>query len=127
MRKGFPRTIIKKSKRGGFGLFAAENIPVGAKIIEYVGEKIDLREYRRRTRFYDSIGFNCLFGLTDQVVIDGLVGGNESRFINHSVTKTNVVPIIERSRIWFYAEKDVKSGEELLFDYGFDPRPKAKR
>ena len=28
---------------------------------------------------------------------------------------------------WFYANRDIDNGEELLFDYGFDPRRDAKR
>lgn len=127
MKKRYPRTEIRKSKHGGFGLFAAQKIPVGTKIVEYIGEKIGLREYRRRARFYDSVGFNALFGLNSQTVIDGLIGGNESRFINHSATRDNVIPIVENDRIWFYAQKDLRIGEELLFDYGFDPSRKTKR
>jgi histone-lysine N-methyltransferase EZH2 len=60
-------------------------------------------------------------------VIDGLIGGNESRFINHSNKRYNVEPAIERGRIWFYANRDIDNGEELLFDYGFDPRREFKR
>jgi len=83
--------------------------------------RIGPREYRRRTRFYDSIGYHPLFNLSADLVVDGLIGGNESRFINHSATKANVEPAIERGRIWFYANRDIEAGEELLFDYGFDP------
>jgi SET domain-containing protein len=37
------------------------------------------------------------------------------------------VAAAERGRIWFYANRDIDNGEELLFDYGFDPRRDAKR
>lgn len=125
MKKRLPQTCILKSKYGGFGLFAAEAIEDGSRIIDYIGEKIGLREYRRRSRFYDSIGYNPLFDLGPGVVIDGLIGGNESRFINHSVRKANLVPAVERGKIWFYASRDIEVGEELLFDYGFDPSLKT--
>jgi SET domain-containing protein len=122
-----PRTEIGKSKYGGLGLFAAEDIAGGARVVEYIGERIAHKEASRRERFYDSIGYHPLFDLTDKVVIDGLIGGNESRFINHSKKRYNVEPAIERGRIWFYANRDIDNGEELLFDYGFDPRRDAKR
>ena len=67
-----------------------------------------------------------MFNLTPDIVIDGLIGGNESRFINHSVRHANVEPAIERGRIWFYANRDIDGGEELLFDYGFDPRRRKR-
>ena len=127
MKKQLPRTEIRKSKYGGFGLFATELIAGGTRVVDYVGERIGPREYRRRGRFYDSIGYHPLFDLSAGVVIDGLIGGNESRFINHSATKANVEPAVERGRIWLYANRDVESGEELLLDYGFDPRRKTKR
>lgn len=125
MKKRFPRTEIRKAKHG-FGLFAAEDIEGGSRIINYAGEKIGPREYRRRERFYDSIGYHPLFDLSEGVVIDGLIGGNESRFINHSAKKANVDPVVERGTVWFYANREIDRGEELLLDYGFDPK-KTKR
>lgn len=127
MKKRLPRTVIRKSRHGGFGLFAAEAIEGGARVVDYVGERIGLREAARRERFYNSVGYHPLFNLTDMIVIDGLIGGNEGRFINHSAKKGNIEPAIERGAIWFYANRDIDSGEELLFDYGFDPRRTYKR
>jgi hypothetical protein len=42
------------------------------------------REYRRRTRIYDWIGYHPLFDLSTEVVVDGLIGRNESLFIKCS-------------------------------------------
>jgi SET domain-containing protein len=127
LKRRLPRTEIRKSRHGGVGLFAADAISGGARVVEFVGERIDRKEASRRERFYDSIGYHPLFDLTEKVVVDGLIGGNESRFINHSKHRYNVEPAIERGRIWFYANRDIDSGEELLFDYGFDPRKEAGR
>lgn len=109
---------IKKSKISGLGLFAADDIGWGQRIIEYVGQKISVREGNRREKFYDKIGANYLFSLNDKYDIDGLVGGNESRFINHSSKNFNCVPIRENGKIYLYSYKDIGKGEELLFDYG---------
>jgi SET domain-containing protein len=124
--KRLPRMEIRKSKYGGFGLFAAEAIEGGSRIIDYIGEKLDMREAKRRERFYDSIGYQPLFDVGPDLTIDGLVGGNESRFINHSARRANVEAAIERGKVWFYANRDIDAGEELLLDYGFDPRARSR-
>lgn len=112
------KLIVKKSKISGLGLFTDEDIGWGKKIIEYIGEKIKTAEGDRRSKFYDKIGVNYLFELDDKNDIDGLVGGNESRFINHSSKNFNCVPIRENGRIYIHAYRDIEKGEELLFDYG---------
>jgi len=54
--------------------------------------------------------------------VDGSVGGNESRFINHS-TKPNIGALRENDwGIVFYSLDDIAKGEELTFNYGFDPK-----
>jgi len=53
--------------------------------------------------------------------VDGLLGGNESRFINHSL-QPNVGAMRDEHGIVFYALDDVAAGEELTFNYGFDPK-----
>jgi len=111
---------VKKSKISGLGLFATKDIPWGMKIIEYTGEKISNKEYERRTKFYDKIGVNYLFDLDEKTTIDGLVGGNESRFINCSKENPNLCVIREKGKILFYSYGDIKKGDELTFDYGND-------
>jgi SET domain-containing protein len=81
-----------------------------------------VKEVKRRQKFYDSIGFTCLMQFGDGQGIDGVVGGNESRFINHS-TQPNVGALRESEwRIVFYSLDDIAQGEELTFNYGFDPK-----
>src|SRR5947207_6348118 len=81
----YPRLFIADSKIHGLGLFAAEDIEWGQRLIEYRGQRLSKNEARRRQRFYDSIGFTCLMQFADGRALDGITGGNESRFINHSV------------------------------------------
>ena len=86
------------------------------------GEALSKKEMKRRQKFYDSIGFTCLMQFGDGQGIDGVVGGNESRFINHS-TQANVGALRESEwRIVFYSLDDIAQGEELTFNYGFDPK-----
>lgn len=89
--------------------------------IEYQGQPLSNKEVKRRQTFYDSIGFTCLMQFSDGRGIDGVVGGNESRFINHS-TEPNVGALRESEwRILFYSLDDIAQGDELTFNYGFDP------
>jgi uncharacterized protein len=110
---------VARSRIHGRGLFAEAPIPSGARIIEYTGEKIDLVEGRRRDRFYNSIGYTLLFRLATHYV-DALIGGNDSIYINHS-TAPNAEAVETRGRLWIEALRDIAPGEEITFDYGFDP------
>ncbi len=121
-RPRYPRLFVARSKIQGLGLFAGEDIEWGQRLIEYQGQLISKKEAQRRRRFYDSIGFTCLMEFGDGQAIDGILGGNESRFINHS-PKPNVAALREdEAKIVFYSLDDIAKGEELTFDYGFDPR-----
>jgi uncharacterized protein len=111
---------IKKSKLHGLGLFAGEDIPWGKFVIEYTGQKITFAESNRREKFYNRLRQTYVFEYDDKYDIDGFVGGNESRFINHSKTP-NLCVIRERGKILFYSHRNIKKGEELTFDYGFEP------
>src|SRR5215510_8327464 len=116
-----PRLFVARSEIHGLGLFAGEDIEWGQRIIEFEGQRLSAREVRRRQKFYDSIGFTCLMEFGNGEGVDGLLGGNESRFINHSL-QPNVGAMRDEHRIVFYALDDVAAGEELTFNYGFDPK-----
>ena len=113
--------FVAHSKIHGLGLFAGEDIEWGRRLVEFRGQPLSSQEVARRQRFYDSIGFTCLIQFGNGHGVDGVVGGNESRFINHSL-QPNVCAIREGEwRIVFYSLSDIEQGEELTFNYGFDP------
>lgn len=109
---------IRKSKIHGLGLFATRDIPWGTYIGTYTGQKITKKESTRREKFYNSIGVTYLFELNTTHDIDGLIDGNEMRFINHS-EKANVTSIRRNGKIEYWSYDNIKKGEELLFDYGY--------
>jgi SET domain-containing protein len=126
-RRGYPRLYVARSKIHGLGLFAGEDIEWGRRLIEYQGERLLEKEVVRRQKFYDSVGFTCLIQFSSGEGIDGFCGGNESRFINHSVYP-NVAAIREKPwRLVFYSLEDIAKDEELTFNYGFNPETKEKR
>lgn len=116
---------VLRSRIHGRGLFAQQNIPAGTWVMKYEGQKISRKEGDRRERFYRSIGYSLLFDLDDHYV-DGLIGGNDAIYINHS-KKPNLEALHRRGGVWFQALSDIKKGDELTFDYGFTPEKPRKK
>jgi len=114
-----------RSKIHGGGLYARKLIPVGTRVIEYVGERITKAEAARREehrlarRGAGQDGCVYVFELNRRHDIDGAVSWNTARLINHSC-EGNCEPEIIRGRIWIIALRDIPAGEEITYDYGFD-------
>ena len=51
--------------------------------------------------------------------LDGDVDDNDPKYINHSCNPNCEVDIID-GKVWLDTIKDIKKGEELSFNYGFD-------
>jgi SET domain-containing protein len=107
--------IFKASSIHGLGGFAKMDFARGARILEYVGEKIDKQESARRCEANNVY----IFDLNDRQDIDGNVDWNSARFLNHSCTP-NCEALLDEDRIWLVAKLDIRAGEELTFNYGFD-------
>jgi uncharacterized protein len=115
------RLQVRRSGIHRLGIFTAEPIPAGVKIIEYGGERISRRENRRRFLriLKDHKGaFNCLARLSSYWAIDGAVGGTGAELVNHSC-EPNVGPRRERGHLWFVSLRRIRKGEELVADYDF--------
>ena len=58
----------------------------GQFVMEYVGEVLDFREFKNRTKQYAKMNIvhHYFMALTADEVIDATMKGNISRFINHS-------------------------------------------
>ncbi|WP_408242654.1 MULTISPECIES: SET domain-containing protein [Paraburkholderia] len=65
-------------------MFALQAIPAGQRILEYRGEVTSWRRASARHRRSGMHGHTFIFGLADGRVIDGSVGGNSARWLNHS-------------------------------------------
>ena len=106
---------FRASSIHGLGSFAAEPIRAGRLILEYVGEKITKNESLRRCE----AGNAFIFELDDEWDIDGGVGWNPARFLNHSCAPNCDAEYIE-GQIWIVARREIAPGEELTFNYGYD-------
>ena len=99
----------------GTGGFAKLDIAAGTRVIEYVGEKITKAESLRRCESNNEY----IFSLGDEADLDGNVPGNPARFLNHSCDP-NCEAEPDGGRIWIVARRDIRAGEEITFNYGYD-------
>jgi SET domain-containing protein len=97
----------------GRGLFAGCTIPARAKIGEFEGEVITIREARRRAKGRKVVAIVEL----ERRAIDATYTGRGFRFINHSC-KPNTFTRLTADRAEFYALRRIRKGEELTVDYG---------
>ncbi len=118
MRKPFFE--IRSSSIQGSGAFAIRRIRGGTRIIEYTGERIT--QAKANARYGDDSSeypHVLLFTLDRRTIIDGGVGGNEARFINHSC-EPNCQTVVEKKRLYVEALRTIQEREELTFDYHLD-------
>ncbi len=112
------RLQVRQSGVHGKGVFALVAIPKGELILEYTGEVITWPEaLRRHPHDPSQPDHTFYFHLSDELVIDGKVGGNASKWINHSCAP-NVEADDESGQVYLLAMRNIKAGDELFFDYG---------
>ncbi len=112
-----PLVEARNSPIHGRGVYALMPIRKGARIIEYLGERISHGEADSRYELKaDDDGHTFLFIASNRTVIDAGVNGNDARFINHHCSP-NCETVIENSRVFIDAIRDIKPGEELGYDY----------
>ncbi len=102
--------VVVKRSRTGRGLFAVEEIPKGARIIEYIGRPVSPEEQRLDNGKY-------LFWTSATTMIDGNVTENTARFINHSCAP-NCEATGPKGKVYISALKRIRAGDELTYDYG---------
>jgi hypothetical protein len=108
---------VRRSAVHGLGVFAAKHIPKGARIIEYVGERVSHDEADRRYEEKDANDSHTfLFIVDSKIVIDAGVDGNDARFFNHSCDP-NCESTVEKRRVFIEALRDIGPGTELTYDY----------
>eukprot|EP00741_Cyanophora_paradoxa_P023140 tig00021569_g22350.t1 len=121
----------------GLGLRTLEPLARGDFVLEYAGEALDLEEAEFRA-------LSAPAGRTYQMtvvpyddpsaafVIDAGARGGAARLVNHSCEpslRTAQVHVggTARPRVGLYALRDLARGEELTFDYDYDPERNSAR
>jgi uncharacterized protein len=111
------RVSVRRSPIQGRGMFALRPIRKGARVIEYVGERISHREADRRHTSEDGWSpHTMLFTVDGKTVIDATDEGNSARWINHSC-RPNCEAVDDGGRIYIEAIRDIRPGDELTYDY----------
>lgn len=119
-------TKMGVSQVAGCGLYACEDICQGGFISEYKGEVCGHMEGERRGVVYGFRPNNYLFTVADVYDVDSMHYGNKTRFINNSLDSQNInvqarlVLCNMVVRIGLFATRDIKAGEELFFNYGYE-------
>ena len=117
--------VVRGSSIHNRGIFARIDIPNDQPIIEYIGEKITKAESTRRGLALEAKAKKTggaavyIFTLNSRHDIDGGFPGNPARLINHSCD-ANCEAYIIKGQIWIYSLREIKKGEELTYNYGFE-------
>ena len=112
------KLVVRRSGVHGKGVFAAQPLRAGERLLEYKGQRISWKEaVRRHPHDPDEPNHTFYFALEDGRVIDGNVDGNSARWINHSCSPNCEAEEIE-GRVFIQALRDISADEELFYDYG---------
>jgi len=108
---------IKKSNIDNRGVYASKKIKAGKIIIYYKGKIITKKETEKNPK-YDNDKAIYLFNLNSRYDLDGDFEYNDARLINHTCNP-NCEVAGKGLKLWIFALRDIKIGEELSYDYGF--------
>ena len=101
--------------RTGLGLFAIRPIRKRARIAEYKGRLLTTKEAEK----IEARGNRYLYEINSRWTIDGTPRSNLARYGNHSCNP-NAETTIQKRRVFIYALRAIKAGEEITYDYGID-------
>ena len=118
-----PLFEVRHSPVHGYGVFALRKIRKGTTVTEYLGERVSHEEADSR---YENKEANdnhtFLFTVDSKTVIDGGVGGNDARYINHGCDP-NCESTTLKKRIYVEAVRTIQPGEELAYDSQIEREP----
>ena len=119
------RIIQRRSAIHGNGVFAASDLSADITLIEYRGRRLTHTQANRAYGGEVDSGHTFLFTLNEKYLIDGNVGGNVARWINHSCAPNCQAFVVEnsvgdprRDRVVIDTKRAIRKGEELTYDYG---------
>lgn len=112
------RIQVRRSGVHGKGVFALRDLAAGEVILEYTGQIITWQQAQEHPPHDPSQpNHTFYFHVDDDRVIDAAVGGNSSRWINHSCDP-NCYAEEHQGRIFIVARRPIVAGQELNYDYG---------
>ncbi|KAJ3548227.1 hypothetical protein NMY22_g1340 [Coprinellus aureogranulatus] len=122
LQLGLSKKSMVHRSRYGLGLFIMEDAREGDLISEYTGELIHEDTTTSRDHIARKNGRTYLFDLNSRLSVDSSTVGNEARYINHDTVHYNCEATIRNvngeHRIGFFATKPIRTGSEILINYG---------
>lgn len=124
-RRQYANVAVIQTEKKGYGLRADDDLQAHDFIFEYVGEVINENHFRRRMIQYDEEGIKHFYfmSLSKGEFVDATIKGNLGRFCNHSCNPNCYVDkwvVGDKLRMGIFAERNIKAGEELVFNYNVD-------
>ncbi|XP_061723357.1 uncharacterized protein LOC133529618 [Cydia pomonella] len=124
-RRQYPRLQAYRTPHRGWGLRTLQDIKQGQFVIEYVGELIDMEEFRRRMcRKHEIRDENFYFLTLDKErMIDAGPKGNLARFMNHCCEpncETQKWTVLGDVRVGLFALYDIPANTEVTFNYNLE-------
>ncbi|KAL8872673.1 MAG: hypothetical protein Q9174_001736 [Haloplaca sp. 1 TL-2023] len=124
-RRQYAKVSVVKTEKKGYGLRADEDLRENDFVFEYIGEVIGEGPFRKRMIQYDEekIKHFYFMSLNKGEFVDATKKGNLGRFCNHSCNPNCYVDkwvVGNKLRMGIFAERAVKAGEELVFNYNVD-------
>ena len=101
--------------RTGLGLFATKPIRKNSRIVEYKGPLLTGKAAEKA----ENGGNRYLYEINKRWTIDGAARSNVARYGNHSCNP-NADSYNVKKRVFIRALRNIKPGEEIVYDYGTD-------
>ena len=101
--------------RTGLGLFAIRLIKKNSRIAEYKGPLLTTKQASK----IEANGNRYLYEVNSRWTIDGSPRSNIARYANHSCNP-NADSYNVKLRVFIRALRNIKPGEEIVYDYGID-------
>ncbi|KAA8893259.1 hypothetical protein FN846DRAFT_1005980 [Sphaerosporella brunnea] len=105
-KRDYADVSIFKTEMKGYGVRANVDIPAGRFIYEYVGEVIDENRFRQRNAKYPGMGIKHFYFMSLE----------KDQFIDATIK----VDRWHKFRMGIFAKRNIKAGEEIVFDYNVD-------
>jgi SET domain-containing protein len=101
--------------RTGLGIFATKPIRKRTRLAEYKGRRLNVDQALKA----ENRGNRYLYEVNSRWTIDGTGHNNIARYFNHSCNP-NADTFIRGGRIFIRSLRNIKPGEEIVYDYGRD-------